>query len=72
MLDHLISGAFTYVLIGSFIAMLSDPGIYIAFALSHYTQRNGRLPPPAWEVIAIGSLIVMWPRVLVSMIRARR
>ena len=72
MLDDLIIFAFAWVLIGAFVAMLSDPGVHVEFAVSEYARRNGRIAPPAYEVFALAHLIAMWPRVLLTMIRTRR
>ena len=69
MLDDLILVFFCWVLIGAIIAALSDPVPSIEFAISDYAQRTGKIAPPAWEVFVMAYMVVMWPRVLLGMIR---
>jgi hypothetical protein len=68
MLDP-VSCLLAYLLIGALVWMLCEPAAYIDFALSRYCARFGRLPPRGFVALAVGVMILLWPKVVVMLVR---
>lgn len=69
--DFFIGWLFGHLLIGSLIWMAA-PVSHTDFALSRYCARNNRLPPAGFWGVAIVVAIVLWPKVVMMLIRRTR